>query len=290
MYNILLISGGKDSNFCCYNFNHYNLFIKINNCNNYIDKKYSILNIKNLNKKLFSINLKLEYKKILNYFIFKNINIDFYCNKLIKIYLIKKIYKKKIIFTGHYFKKIKKFFISSNDQKKDQIFFLNFKNNIYSFIGYYNKFYINFLNFKNNFLCKIKKSTTGICFKFKNKKKLFIFILENKMIFNVLKTKNYLNLGKKIIFFKIIKIKKNNIYIIKNKNLFFKIIKINFLCNNINIFLKTKSQSIKIIGKLIKFKNKKFVVFYKKKKYLEKNILLFYNDLAIFNSKIIKKN
>ncbi|XOD39024.1 MAG: hypothetical protein ACAF48_00205 [Candidatus Carsonella ruddii] len=290
MYQIFLISGGKDSNFMCSFLKYYNLFIKINNCNNYIDKKYSILNLKNFKKKLFLINLNFEYKKILNLYIFKNINIDFYCNKLIKIYLIKKIYKKKIIFSGHYFKKIKKFFFSSIDQKKDQIFFLNFNNNMYSFLGYYNKLYIKFISFKNNFFCKNKKSTTGICFNFINKKKIYFLILENNMILNIINTINYFNLGKKIHIFKIIKIKNNNIYIIKKKNLFFKIIEINFLSNIKNMYFKIKSQNIKFLGKFINYKNKKFFIFYKKKKNLQKNILLMYNDLAIFNSKIIKKN
>ncbi|MBY0585462.1 hypothetical protein K5B08_01005, partial [Candidatus Carsonella ruddii] len=147
-------------------------------------------------KKIYSLKLKNEYDKIL--FIFhrkKLINIDLYCNKLVKIYLIKKIYKKKILFTGHYFRKIKNFFIISIDQKKDQIFFLNFKNNIFSLIGYYNKFFINYISKKNNFICKNKKSTTGICFNFKKKKKIYFFILENKMILNINKNSNYFNLG-----------------------------------------------------------------------------------------------
>ncbi|WP_433927782.1 hypothetical protein [Candidatus Carsonella ruddii] len=290
MLNILLMSGGKDSNFFGFLYNFYNIFIKIYNCNNYIDEKYSIFNCKNLKKKLFLLNLKKEYEKILYiYFNKKNINIDFYCNKLIKIYLIKKIFHKKILFTAHYLKKIKNFFFSSIDQKKDQNFFLNFKNNIYSLIGYYNKFYINFISKKNNFICKNKKSTTGICFKFKNKRKKFFLILENNMILNIFSSLNHFNLGKKIFFYFIINIKKSIIYITK-KIFYFKIIEIIFFTLIKNIYFKTKSQSIKFIGKIIFFKKKTIIIFYKKQKFIEKNILIFYNDLIIFNSKIKKKN
>ncbi|WMC20499.1 MAG: hypothetical protein PNH44_00205 [Candidatus Carsonella ruddii] len=177
MINFLLNSGGKDSNFFNFLKKFNNIFIKIKNCFIYFEEKYSFLNCKFLKKKIISINLNNEY-----YFFFKKyeinkINIDYYCNKLIKIYLIKIIFKKKILFTGHYIKKIKKFYISSIDQKKDQLFFLNFKNNIFSINGYFNKKNIIFFSFKNNFFCKKKKNTTGICFKFKNNIFFFFFFL-----------------------------------------------------------------------------------------------------------------
>ncbi|XZR53040.1 MAG: hypothetical protein ACM3Q5_00205 [Candidatus Carsonella ruddii] len=288
MIKILLNSGGKDSNFFNFIKKFNNFFIKINNCYIYFEEKYSFLNCKYLKKKIFSIYLNNEY-----YFMFKKyeinkINIDYYCNKLIKIYLLKKIFKKKILFTGHYIRKINFFFVSSIDQKKEQLFFLNFKNNIFSINGYFNKINIEFFSLKNNFFCKKKKNTTGICFKLKIKIDFFFFFLENKMIINVKINKEILNLGKKIFNFKIIKIKKKTIIISKYK-FKYSIIEINKNINK-NIFFKLNSQNIKKIGKIINFNNKTFIFFYKKKIFLEKkNILIFYNDLIINNFKIKKK-
>ncbi|BFI90858.1 hypothetical protein [Candidatus Carsonella ruddii] len=288
MVKILLNSGGKDSNFFNFLTNFNSFFIKINNCFTFFEEKYSFFNCKYLKKKIFTIFLNKEY-----YFMFKKyekniINIDYYCNKLIKIYLLKKIFNKKILFTGHYIKKIKKFFLSSVDQKKEQLFFLSFKHNIFSINGYFNKKNIEFYSFKNNFFCKKKKSTTGICFKLKINFIFFFFLLENKMVLNIKLKKEILNIGKKIFNFKIIAIKNKNIIISKYKFTYF-LIEINNTKQK-NIFFKLNSQSVKKIGKIINFKNKTFVIFYKKKLFLEKkNILIYYNDLVINNFKIKKK-
>ncbi|MGP4128105.1 MAG: hypothetical protein ACTXNS_00195 [Candidatus Carsonella ruddii] len=288
MIKILLNSGGKDSNFFSYNKKFNNLFIKINNCFIYFEEKYSFLNCKYLNKKIFSISLNKEYYIMFKKYKTSEINIDYYCNKLIKIYLLKKIFKKKILFTGHYIKKINFFFISSIDQKKEQLFFLNFKNNIFSINGYFNKNKIEFFSLKNNFFCKKKKNTTGICFHLKINVNIFFFILENKMIINIKIIKEILNIGKKIFNFKIIEIRKKMIILSKYIFKYF-LIEINKTIKK-NIFFKLNSQSIKNIGKIISFKNKTFVIFYKKKFFLEKkNILIFYNDLIINNFKIKKK-
>ncbi|WMC19304.1 MAG: hypothetical protein NVS84_00200 [Candidatus Carsonella ruddii] len=288
MRNILLNSGGKDSNF----FNSIkkcnNFFIKINNCYIFFEEKYSFLNCKYLKKKIFSIYLNKEYYFMLKKYEINQINIDYYCNKLIKIYLLKKILKKKILFTGHYIKKIFFFFFSSIDQKKEQLFFFNFKNNVFSINGYFNKINIEFFSFKNNFFCKNKKNTTGICFQLKINVNIFFFFIENKMIFNIKTQKKILNIGKKIFNFKIIKIKKKIIIISKYKFKYF-LIEINKSIQK-NIFFKLNSQNIKKIGKIIDFNNKTFLIFYKKKFFLEKkNILIFYNDLVINNFKIKKK-
>ncbi|XZR52631.1 MAG: hypothetical protein ACM3Q7_00205 [Candidatus Carsonella ruddii] len=289
MINFLLNSGGKDSNFFNFLKKFNNIFIKINHCFIYFEEKYSFLNCKFLKKKILSISLNKEY-----YFLFKKyeiskINIDYYCNKLIKIYLLKTIFKKKILFTGHYIKKINFFFISSIDQKKDQLFFLNFKNNIFSINGYFNKINIEFFSFKNNFFCKKKKNTTGICFKLKKNINIFFFFLENKMIFNIMFKQEMLNIGKKINNFKIVKMNKKIVIISKYIFKYF-LIEINYI-NKKTVFFKLNSQGIKKIGKIINFKNKTFIIFYKKKFFLEKkNILIFYNDLVINNFKIKKKN
>ncbi|AFP83893.1 tRNA (5-methylaminomethyl-2-thiouridylate)-methyltransferase [Candidatus Carsonella ruddii] len=287
MINILLNSGGKDSNFFNFNLFCYNLFIKINNCYSYFEQKYSFLNSKYIKKKIFYIFLNKEYYYIINNY--KKNNIDFYCNKLIKIYLIKIILNKKLLFTGHYFKKIKNYFFSSIDQKKDQTYFLNYKNNIFSINGYFNKKKILFFSIKNNFFCSKKKNTTGVCFKKKINFFLYIFFIENKILFNIIKIKKNLNLGKKFFNFKIIYIKKKIIIISKYKVKYSIIIikKINLK----NIFFKLNSQSLKKNGKIINFKGKTFLIFYKKNFFIEKNnILIFYNDLIINNFKIKKKN
>ncbi|WMC20498.1 MAG: hypothetical protein PNH44_00200 [Candidatus Carsonella ruddii] len=109
------------------------------------------------------------------------------------------------------------------------------------------------------------------------------------MIFNIMFKKEILNIGKKIFNFFIIKINKKNVIISKYKINHF-IIEINFIKKK-KIFFKLNSQSIKKIGKIINFKNKTFLIFYKKKNFIEKkNILVFYNDLIINNFKIKKKN
>ncbi|AFP84082.1 putative tRNA(5-methylaminomethyl-2- thiouridylate) methyltransferase [Candidatus Carsonella ruddii HT isolate Thao2000] len=287
MINILLNSGGKDSNFFNSFFYCFNLFIKINNCYLNFEQKYCFFNNKYLKKKIFLMTLNYEYCFIFNKYI--TYNIDFYCNKLIKIYLVKILFNKKILFTGHYFRKKKNFFFLSIDQKKDQNFFLNYKNNIFSINGYFNKNKIYFYSIKNNFFCAKKKSTTGICFK-KNINFLYYYIFfENKMLLNILFLKK-INLGKNLFNYKIIKIKKK-IIVISCYKLKFLIVEINIKINISNIYYKINSQNIKNIGKIIKFKKKFFLLFYKKKIFLEKkNILLFYNDLIINNIKIKKKN
>lgn len=291
MYKLLLFSGGKDSTFCCFLFNLLNIFININNCKNYIDKNYAYFICKNFKKIIFLLNLKKEYNKIIFNYLNKNINIDYYCNKFIKIYLIKKIYNKKFFITGHYFIKIKKLFFSSIDQKKEQIFFFNLKNNFFSLLGYYNKLYITFICKKNNFICKKKKNTSGICFSIKTKKKIFYIVFINKMILTIIFNNNFFNLGKKIFLNKIIRILNNIILINKNSIFYFyKTILLNFNNKIKNIKIKLNSQKIKTIARLFKLNNKKIIIFYKKQRFIEKNILIFYNDLAIFNSKIIKKN
>ncbi|MFI4847178.1 MAG: hypothetical protein ACH6QJ_00805 [Candidatus Carsonella ruddii] len=289
MYKILLSSSGKDSTFSLFFYNFINIFIYINNCKNYVDKKYIFLIGKNFKKSIILINLTKEYIFYFNDN-FKNINVDYYCNKFIKIYLLKIFFLKKIILTGHYFLKIRKFFVSSIDCKKDQIFFLNFNNNFLSILGYYNKIYINFICFKNNFICKKKKSTKGICFNIIKKKIINFIINNNNMFINLLNNNNYYNLGKKIFNKKIIKIK-NNFIIISNYVFFYKYkyLLINFYLLNKNIKIKINSQSLKKYIKIIKINNKSIIILYKNQKFIEKNILILYNELAIFNSKIIKK-
>ncbi|MGK2916018.1 MAG: hypothetical protein ACSLEH_00170 [Candidatus Carsonella ruddii] len=289
MYKILLSSSGKDSTFYLFFNNYINIFININNCKNYIDKKYIYIIGKYFKKNVILINLSKEY---IFYFInnFKNINIDYYCNKFIKIYLLKIFFLKKIILTGHYFLKIRNFRCSAIDFKKDQIFFLNFNNNFLSILGYYNKIYINFICYKNNFICKKKHSTKGICFNINKQKNINLIVNNNNMFINFLNNNNYYNLGKKIFNKKIIKIKKN--IIILSNNVFFyknKYLLINFYFFNKNIKIKINSQSLKKHIKIIKIKNKTIIIFYKYQKFIEKNILLLYNELAVFNSKIIKK-
>ncbi|MGK2931016.1 MAG: hypothetical protein ACSLEG_00180 [Candidatus Carsonella ruddii] len=289
MYKILLSSSGKDSTIFLFLYNFINIFIYINNCKNYIDKKYIFLIGKYLKKNIFLINLTKEYIFYFNNN-FKNINIDYYCNKFIKICLLKIFFLKKIILTGHYFLKIRYYFMSSIDYKKDQIFFLNFNNNFLSIIGYYNKIYVNFICYKNNFICKKKKSTTGICFNIIKKKNINFVINNNNMFIYIYNNNNYYNLGKKIFNKKIIKIKKNIIVI--SNNVFFykyKCLLINFCLLNKNIKIKINSQSLKKYIKVVNTKNKKIIILYKNQKFIEKNILLLYNELAIFNSKIIKK-
>ncbi|MGK2912686.1 MAG: hypothetical protein ACSLEI_00185 [Candidatus Carsonella ruddii] len=289
MYKILLSSSGKDSTFFLFFYNFINIFIYINNCKNYIDKKYIFLIGEYFKKNIILINLTKEYIFYFNNN-FKNINIDYYCNKFIKIYLLKLFFLKKIILIGHYFLKIRNFFVSSIDYKKDQIFFLNFNNNFLSILGYYNKIYINFICFKNNFICKKKKSTTGICFNIIKKKNINFIINNNNMFINLLNNNNYYNLGKIIFSKKIVKIKKN-IIIISN-NVFFhkyKYLLIKFYLFNKNIKIKINSQALKKYIKTINIKNNTIIIFYKNQKFVEKNILILYNELAIFNSKIIKK-
>ncbi|MFI4870099.1 MAG: hypothetical protein ACH6QM_00505 [Candidatus Carsonella ruddii] len=289
MYKVLLSSSGVDSTFFLFLNNFISIFININNCKNYIDKKYIFLIGKYFNKSIILVNLTKEY---IFYFYnnFKNINIDYYCNKFIKIHLLKIFLLKKIILTGHYFLKIRYFFICSIDFKKDQIFFLNFNNNFLSILGYYNKIYINFICYKNNFICKNKQSTKGICFNIIKQKNINFIINNNNMFINLLNNNNYYNLGKKIFNKKIIKIKKN-IIIISDNNFFFKnkYLLINFFIFNKNIKIKINSQSLKKNVKIIKIKNKTVIILYKYQKFIENNILLLYNELAIFNSKIIKK-
>ncbi|MFI4883898.1 MAG: hypothetical protein ACH6QK_00755 [Candidatus Carsonella ruddii] len=289
MYKILLSSSGKDSTICLFLNNYINIFIDINNCKNYIDKKFIFLIGKYFKKNIILLNLNKEYIFYFNNN-FKNINFDYYCNKFIKIYLLKIFFLKKILLTGHYFVKIRFFFFSSIDYKKDQIFFLNFNNNFLSILGYYNKIYINFICYKNNFICKKKKSTKGICFNIIKQKKINFIINNNNMFISLLNNNNYYNLGKKILNKKIIKIK-NNIIIISNNTFLYKnkYLLINFYLFNKNIKIKINSQSLKKNIKIIKIKNKIIIILYKYQKFVEKNILLLYNELAIFNSKIIKK-
>ncbi|XKS59589.1 hypothetical protein AB8Q20_01095 [Candidatus Carsonella ruddii] len=215
---------------------------------------------------------------------------DFYCNKLIKIYLIKKIFRIRKIFSGHYFRNINNIFCVSIDQKKDQSYFLNFKNNIFSNIGFLNKNIIKYISIKNNFICKNKKNTTGICFNFKKKYFFYYFIIENNMILNIIKTSIFLNLGKIINLYPIIKIKNNIIYISKYKKLhFFNLLEIENFHFNFKIFLKTRSAMMKKIGKIIFNKKKTYILLYKKQKFIDfKNVLIFYNDLIISNLKIKK--
>ncbi|XRA05459.1 MAG: hypothetical protein ACN6LP_00180 [Candidatus Carsonella ruddii] len=110
------------------------------------------------------------------------------------------------------------------------------------------------------------------------------------MFINLLNNNNYYNLGKKIFNKKIIKIK-NNIIIISNCIFFYKYkyLLINFYLLNKNIKIKINSQSLKKYIKIIKINNKTIIILYKNQNFIEKNILILYNDLAIFNSKIIKK-
>ncbi|MFI4883732.1 MAG: hypothetical protein ACH6QQ_00780 [Candidatus Carsonella ruddii] len=289
MYKLLLSSSGKDSTFYLFFNNFINVFIYINNCKNYIDKKYIFLIGKNFKKKIISINLTKEYIFYFNNN-FSNINIDYYCNKFIKIYLLKVFFLKRIILTGHYFLKIRKIVLISIDCKKDQVFFLNFNNNFLSILGYYNKIYINFICYKNNFICKKKKSTTGICFNIISKKNIVYIINNNNMFINLLNNNKYYNIGKKIFNKKIIKTK-NNIIIISNNVFFYKnkFLLINFYLFNKNFKIKTNSQSFKKHVKITKIKKNTIIVLYKYQKFIEKNVLLLYNELAIFNSKIIKK-
>ncbi|MFI4878680.1 MAG: hypothetical protein ACH6QP_00220 [Candidatus Carsonella ruddii] len=289
MYKILLTSSGKDSTIYLFLYNFINIFIYINNCKIYIDKKYIFSIGKCFKKNIILINLTKEYNFYFNNN-FKNINIDYYCNKFIKIYLLKKFFFKNIILTGHYFSKIRNYFVTSIDCKKDQIFFLNFNNNFLSILGYYNKIFINFICHKNNFICKKKKSTTGICFNIIKKKNINFVINNNNMFIKLLMNDNYYNLGKRIFNKKIIKIK-NNIIIISNNVFFYKYkyLLIKFYLSNKNIKIKTNSQSFKKYIKIIKIKNETIIILYKDLKFIEKNILFLYNELAIFNSKIIKK-
>ncbi|AGS06530.1 tRNA (5-methylaminomethyl-2-thiouridylate)-methyltransferase [Candidatus Carsonella ruddii] len=288
---VLLNSGGKDSNYFSFKHNFLNIFIMIKSCKNFIDFFYSIFNCKNNVKKLIFIDLNKEYYKLINiFFKIKKINIDFYCNKLIKIYLIKKIFRIRKIFSGHYFRNINNIFCVSIDQKKDQSYFLNFKNNIFSNIGFLNKNIIKYISIKNNFICKNKKNTTGICFNFKKKYFFYYFIIENNMILNIIKTSIFLNLGKIINLYPIIKIKNNIIYISKYKKLyFFNLLEIENFHFNFKIFLKTRSAMMKKIGKIIFNKKKTYILLYKKQKFIDfKNVLIFYNDLIISNLKIKK--
>ncbi|AFP83513.1 tRNA (5-methylaminomethyl-2-thiouridylate)-methyltransferase [Candidatus Carsonella ruddii] len=293
--NILLFSGGIDSNLLSFIKKTNCVFIKINNnCENYIDEKYSFINSKILKKKNFCINLKKEYNfYIKNINLYKNnINIDYYCNKFLKIYILKKIFKIKKIFSGHYIRKIKNFYFISLDKKKDQSYFLNFKIIIISYIGFFYKKIIFYLSIKNNFFCVKKKSTKGICFKIFFFKKKFFLINDNNMIITY--NLNYkLNIGKKY---------KNNFIIKKYKNQFFlsnyfflKKTNIIIIKNNINFIffkIKIKSQGIFFPIKKIIIHDKIFLLFYKNIFFLEnnQNILAVYNDLIIFNFKIIKKN
>ncbi|AFP83703.1 putative tRNA(5-methylaminomethyl-2- thiouridylate) methyltransferase [Candidatus Carsonella ruddii CS isolate Thao2000] len=293
--NILLFSGGIDSNFSSIIKNNNCLFIKINNnCENYIDEKYSFINSKILKKKNFSINLKQEYNFFVkNINLYKNnINIDYYCNKFLKIYILKKIFKIKKIFSGHYIRKIKKFYFISLDKKKDQSYFLNFNIIINSFLGFFYKKLIFYLSIKNNFICYKKKSTKGLCFKiFFYKKKFFIINDNNKII--DFKYNYKLNIGKKYIKNYIIKKYKNQIFLSN----YFCLKKTNIIIvkKNINFFffkIKIKSQGIFFYVKKIIFNKKIFLLFYKNKFFLEnnQNVLAIYNDLIIFNFKIKKKN
>lgn len=59
MFNYLLNSGGKDSNFISYKKKFLNLFIKIDNdCYNFIDEKFSFINCKIIKKKKYFIKFK----------------------------------------------------------------------------------------------------------------------------------------------------------------------------------------------------------------------------------------
>ncbi|AFP84263.1 tRNA (5-methylaminomethyl-2-thiouridylate)-methyltransferase [Candidatus Carsonella ruddii] len=298
MFNFLLNSGGKDSNYSSILINSNNIFIKIDNvCKNKLDKKYLISNCLIIKKKILIINLKKEYNFLYN---FKNLtfnfcNLDFYCNKFFKINLIKKIVYKLKIITGHYLRIQKKFFFISIDQKKDQCYFLNFKKKIYSNIGFLNKSLIIYISIKNNFVCKYKKSTTGICFK-TNKKIFFCnyYIIENKNILDINYCNLFYNLGKLYKKYFIVKIKLNQVFISKynylNKTNIF-LLKINFIYSKI-CKVKFNSQNIFKNAKIIFKKKNQYLLCYKHVYFIEKNqnFLINYNELIINNVIIKKKN
>ncbi|BAF35067.1 putative tRNA(5-methylaminomethyl-2-thiouridylate) methyltransferase [Candidatus Carsonella ruddii PV] len=298
MLNFLLNSGGKDSNYSSILVNNNNIFIKIDNfCENLLDKKYLFLNCIINKKKILIINLKNEYNF---FFDFKNskfifYNLDFYCNKFIKINLVKQIIFKLNLLTGHYFRIQKNFFFVSIDQKKDQCYFLNFKKKIHSNIGFFNKLIITYITKKKNFVCKCKKSTTGICFKI-NKNFFFCnyYVFENKNIFETNYCKLFYNLGQLYKKNFIVKIKYNQIiiskynYLSKTKIL---ILKLNFNYSKI-CKIKINSQNIFKNAKIIFNKKKCYLICYKFIYFIEKNqnCLIKYNELIISNIIIKKKN
>lgn len=234
MKNIIIVflSGGIDSLFSI-------LILKILKYKLYgfymlnwiILKKEKIINIiinisKILNIKIIIFNFKnIYFKKVFLKFL-KNynkgyfINIDSFCNKIIKFHILIKIIKnlKNIskICTGHYSKlkniKKNKTIKNSNDKNKNQLYFINFLNkkilkNIIFILGKIKKISIIkiFLkNFKNIF--KIN-SSKGICF-FENLNiNYFLYnYLYKKIKFNKFFKNLYLKKGANISKNKIVKI------------------------------------------------------------------------------------
>ncbi|QND78611.1 tRNA-specific 2-thiouridylase MnmA [Candidatus Nasuia deltocephalinicola] len=296
---IVFLSGGIDSLFSV-------LILKILKYKLYgfymlnwiILKKEKIINIiinisKILNIKIIILNFKnLYFRKIFLKFL-KNynkgyfINIDSFCNKVIKFNILIKIIKnfKNIskICTGHYskLKNIKKIKIikNSNDKNKNQLYFISFLNkkilkNIIFILGRIKKISIIeiFLrNFKNIF--KIK-SSKGICF-FENPNiNYFLYnYLYKKVKFN--KVLKNLNLKKKLNIFKN-KIIKISINIKLKKNYYYMNYKINH-CKYFSVCF------IKKINKNIYFAN-----FYQNTKRMKggQEIVLFYKNQCIKGFKI----
>ncbi|AGS33293.1 tRNA-specific 2-thiouridylase [Candidatus Nasuia deltocephalinicola str. NAS-ALF] len=294
MKNIIIVflSGGIDSLFSI-------LILKILKYRLYgfymlnwiILKKEKIINIiinisKILNIKIIIFNFKkIYFRKIFLKFL-KNynkgyfINIDSFCNKIIKfdilIKLIKKLKNISKICTGHYSKikniKKNKIIKNSNDKNKNQLYFINFLykkilKNIIFILGKVKKnsiIEIFLKNFKNTF--KIK-SSKGICFFENSNINYFLYnYLYKKIKFN--KFLKNLNSKKELNIFKN-KIIKISINIKLKKNYYYMNYKINhckyfFIC-----FIKKINKNIYFVNFCKNFKEMKrgqeIVLFYKNK-------------------------
>ncbi|ALP70076.1 tRNA-specific 2-thiouridylase MnmA [Candidatus Nasuia deltocephalinicola] len=298
---IVFLSGGIDSLFSI-------LILKILKYKLYgfymlnwiILKKEKIINIitnisKILNIKIIIFNFKkIYFKKIFLKFL-KNynkgyfINIDSFCNKIIKFNILIKIIKKLKnvckVCTGHYskLKNIKKIKVikNSNDKNKNQLYFLNFLNkkklkSIIFVLGKIKKNSIIEIFLKNfKYIFKIK-SSKGICF-FENLN--INYFLQNYLYKNIKFNK----------FFKKLYLKKN-LNILKNKIVIIKI-SINLKLKKNYYYMNYKINHCKyfftcFIRKIIK--NVYFVNFYKNIKKIMKGqeIVLFYKNQCIKGIKI----